>query len=128
AVASAGYSAFLFAQARGRDFWQSPLLVWHLIIKSISAGAAVLILLGALELVTPYPFMSPQLFFWLVHILIGSLLAGLAMVGGELFMKHGAEDSIRAGRLLLSGSLAKFFWCFVVVLGVIVPAALIIWQ
>src|SRR3990170_1847609 len=26
AIASAGYSAFLFAQARGRDFWQSPLL------------------------------------------------------------------------------------------------------
>ncbi len=27
AIASAGYSAFLFAQARGRDFWQSPIAV-----------------------------------------------------------------------------------------------------
>ena len=44
AIASAGYSAFLFAQARGRDFWQSPLLFWHLIVQAIAAGAAVLIL------------------------------------------------------------------------------------
>ena len=48
AIASAGYSAFLFGQARGRDFWQSPLLFWHLLIQAITAGAAVLLLLGAL--------------------------------------------------------------------------------
>ena len=128
AVASAGYSAFLFAQARGRDFWQSPLLFWHLVVKAISAGAAVLILIGALEVVTPFQFMSPQMFFWLVHILIVSLLAGLAMVCGELFMKHGSEESVRAGDLLLSGKLAKSFWALVVFLGVVVPAALIVWQ
>src|SRR6202041_552299 len=28
AIASACYSAFLFAQAKGRDFWQSPLFLW----------------------------------------------------------------------------------------------------
>jgi Fe-S-cluster-containing dehydrogenase component/formate-dependent nitrite reductase membrane component NrfD len=128
AIASAGYSAFLFAQARGRDFWQSPLLFWHLVVKAISAGAAVLILIRALELVTPYQFMSPQMFFWLVHILVVALLAGLAMVCGELFMKHGSADSIRAGTLLVTGPLAKWFWSVVVVLGVIAPAALIIWQ
>jgi Fe-S-cluster-containing dehydrogenase component/formate-dependent nitrite reductase membrane component NrfD len=128
AVASAGYSAFLFAQARGRDFWQSPLLFWHLVVKAMSAGAAVLILIGALELITPYQFMSPQMVFWLVHILVVSLLAGLAMVCGELFMKHGSDDSIRAATLLLNGPLAKWFWSIVVVLGVVVPAALIIWQ
>jgi Fe-S-cluster-containing dehydrogenase component/formate-dependent nitrite reductase membrane component NrfD len=128
AIASAGYSAFLFAQARGRDFWQSPLLFWHLVVKAISAGAAVLILIGSLELVTPYQFMSPQMFFWLIHILVVSLLAGLGMVCGELFMKHGSEESIRAGGLLLSGPLARSFWLLVVGLGVVVPAALIFWQ
>ena len=128
AIASAGYSAFLFAQARGRDFWQSPLLFWHLVVKAISAGAAVLILIGSLELVTPYQFMSPQMFFWLIHILVVSLLAGLAMVCGELFMKHGSEESIRAGALLLTGPLAKSFWLLVVGLGVAVPAGLIFWQ
>src|SRR5918995_4194472 len=47
AIASACYSAFLFAQARGRDFWQSPLLFWQLLVQGITAGAAALILLGS---------------------------------------------------------------------------------
>lgn len=128
AIASAGYSAFLFAQARGRDFWQSPLLFWHLIVKAISAGAAVLILIGSLELITPYQFMSPRMFFWLIHILVISLLAGLAMVCGDLFMKHGSEESTRAGALLLRGPLSKPFWIFVVGFGVVIPAGLILWQ
>ncbi len=125
AIASAGYSAFLFAQARGRDFWQSPMLFWHLVLKAVSAGAATLILIGSLELVTPYQFMSATLFVWLVNILVVSLLAGLAMVFGELFMKHGAEEAVRAGDLLLKGPLWKSFWLFAVGLGVVAPAILI---
>jgi Fe-S-cluster-containing dehydrogenase component/formate-dependent nitrite reductase membrane component NrfD len=125
AIASAGYSAFLFAQARGRDFWQSPMLFWHLIVKAISAGAAVLILIGSLELLTPYQFVSPQLFYWLIHVLLVSLLAGLAMVFGELFMKHGTEDAVRSSELLLKGPLWKSFWIVAVGLGVTVPAILI---
>src|SRR5262249_58197207 len=31
-LASAGYSAFLFGQAEGRDFWQSPLVLPHLLL------------------------------------------------------------------------------------------------
>jgi len=125
AIASAGYSAFLFAQARGRDFWQSPMLFWHLIVKAISAGAAVLILIGSLELLTPYQFISPQLFFWLFHILLVSLLAGLALVFGDLFIKHGTEDAVRSSELLLKGRLWKSFWILAVGLGVAVPAILI---
>ena len=32
ALGAAGYSAFLFAQAEGRDFWQSPLVLPHLLV------------------------------------------------------------------------------------------------
>src|SRR5262249_16019999 len=32
-AASAGYSAFLFGQAEGRDFWQSPLVLPHLLLR-----------------------------------------------------------------------------------------------
>jgi Fe-S-cluster-containing dehydrogenase component/formate-dependent nitrite reductase membrane component NrfD len=127
AVASAGYSAFLFAQARGRDFWQSPLLFWHLIVQALAAGSAVLILIGALELITPFQFMSPQMFSWQVSVLGISLLAGLAMVFGDLFMKHGAEDSVLAGALLLTGPLRNSFWFFAIGLGVVVPMGLILW-
>jgi hypothetical protein len=55
------------------------------------------------------------------------LLAGLAMIFGDLFMKHGAEDSVLAGALLLTGPLRNSFWLFAVGLGVVVPMGLILW-
>jgi len=125
AIASAGYSAFLFAQARGRDFWQSPMLFWHLLVKAVLAGAATLILIGSLELVTPYQFVSPQLLAWLINILNVSLLASAAIIFGELFMKHGAEDAVRAGKLLLRGPLSKSFWLLAIGLGVVLPVGII---
>ena len=48
-IGSAGYSAFLFAQARGRDLWQSRLFLWQLLSQAIVAGASVLIILAAVE-------------------------------------------------------------------------------
>ena len=121
AVASAGYSAFLFAQARGRDFWQSPLLFWHLLIQAIAAGAAMLTLIGSMLGVTL------PLFSWLGHLLVISLCLSLAMIFGELFMKHGAEDAVRAGEMLLRGPLKKSFWLFVVLAGTILPIVLVLW-
>jgi Fe-S-cluster-containing dehydrogenase component/formate-dependent nitrite reductase membrane component NrfD len=125
AIASAGYSAFLFAQARGRDFWQSPVLFWHLLVKAVVGGAATLILIGSLELVTPYQFISPQLLAWLINIFNVSLLASAAIIFGELFMKHGAEDAVRAGELLLNGRLSKLFWLLAIGVGVVFPVGII---
>src|SRR5919109_1875041 len=102
AIASAGYSAFLFAQARGRDFWQSPLLFWHLLVQAITAGAAVTLLVGAL------------------------ICISLAMIFGEHFMKHGNEEVARAAHLLLTGALRKQFWIFVVLLGAVAPIVLML--
>ena len=48
-MASAGYSAFLFAQARGRDFWQSPLLFWHLFDSMRARRRGDVDLAGSLE-------------------------------------------------------------------------------
>jgi formate-dependent nitrite reductase membrane component NrfD len=44
AVFSAVYTAFLLAQAKGRDFWQNPLLSVHLLAHAFAAGAAVWLL------------------------------------------------------------------------------------
>jgi len=121
AVASACYSAFLFAQARGRDFWQSPLLFWHLLVQAIIAGAAVLVLLGSVL------GMSLAVFFWLGNLLVISLLVSLGMIFGELFMSHGSEEVIRSANLMIKGALGKQFWIFVIGLGIVVPIALILW-
>ena len=40
------YTAFLFAQARARDLWQSPLLPPHLVVQTAVAGSSVLLLLS----------------------------------------------------------------------------------
>lgn len=121
AIASAGYSAFLFGQARGRDFWQSPLLFWHLLVQAITAGAAVLLLLGTLIGV------SLPLFDWLSNLLVIFLFVGLAMLFAEHFMSRRSEEFARAAHLLLSGALRIQFWIFVVILGALVPSALILW-
>ena len=92
--------------------------------QAVLAGAAVLILVGALEFVTPYQFVSPQLFLWLINVLLVSLLATVAIVFGELFMKHGASDMIRAADLLLKGPLSKLFWLCFVAAGAVLPVAL----
>ena len=44
AAATAGYSAFLFGQAEGRDFWQSRLVLPHLVVSAFVAGCAALLL------------------------------------------------------------------------------------
>src|SRR6185369_15735622 len=112
AIASACYSGFLFAQARGRDFWQSPLLIWHLLIESISAGSAAMIIIAW--------FMggSLPLLYWLGSVLVISLFAGLATMFSDLFMVHGSEDVSRATELLLKGALSSRFWIAVIALGV----------
>ena len=121
AIASAGYSAFLFAQAKGRDLWHSPLLFWHLLVQSLTAGAAVLSLCGTVVGVT-----LPA-FYWLGNILVISLLVGLAMIFAEVFLTHASEEFKRSAELLVQGALSKQFWLFVVLLGAIAPVALTLW-
>ncbi|MBT8484712.1 MAG: polysulfide reductase NrfD [Phycisphaerae bacterium] len=40
-VGVAGYTAFLFGQCKGRDLWESPLLLPHLIAQALMCGSAV---------------------------------------------------------------------------------------
>jgi formate-dependent nitrite reductase membrane component NrfD len=46
ATMTAIYTAFLFAQAKGRDFWQSPSLALHMLVHSFMAGAAVFLIVN----------------------------------------------------------------------------------
>ena len=40
-LATAGYTAFLFGQARGRQLWNGPLLVWHMIAAAFAVGGGI---------------------------------------------------------------------------------------
>ena len=119
-AASAGYSAFLFAQAKGRDLWQSPLFLWHLLVQAMVAGSAVLILAAAATgitlLVTPI-------------LLLLALFLNLGMVVGDVVLPHVSEDVKLAMRALTHGPLRARFWG-TVAWGLIVPVllSLMVWN
>jgi Fe-S-cluster-containing dehydrogenase component/formate-dependent nitrite reductase membrane component NrfD len=118
ALAAAGYSAFLFGQAEGRDFWQSPLVLPHLIVAAVVAGAAALIVTaavlarpGALEL---------------GRVLLAALVLHVALLGLELFSRHPVRDVTLAARLITHGAYRVRFWAGVVAAGVLVPILLLV--
>jgi formate-dependent nitrite reductase membrane component NrfD len=122
AVASACYSAFLFAQAKGRDLWQSPLFLWHLLVQAITAGAATLIIGGAALQA------SPDVIVLMSKMLGISLTFTLALVLGEVFLTPVTEDVSRATDLLKRGSLSRIFWGIMVGVGVLLPLALLLFS
>jgi Fe-S-cluster-containing dehydrogenase component/formate-dependent nitrite reductase membrane component NrfD len=113
ALGVAGYSAFLFAQAEGRDFWQSPLVLPHLLAGAATAGAAVSLL------VTP-PSATAR------SVLLVGLGVNVFIVLAECYMPHGNTDSRAAARMITRGSLSRVFWGGVVVAGTLLPALLVL--
>jgi Fe-S-cluster-containing dehydrogenase component/formate-dependent nitrite reductase membrane component NrfD len=121
-LASAGYSAFLFAQAKGRDLWQSTLFLWHLLVQACLAGAAVLVITtSVLDFGEWHQFSVDNA---ALHILVLSLMVNLAMIVFEVFRPHATADSKRAIKNMTSGHLGFRFWGLAVGMGQIVPLLL----
>ncbi len=120
AAATAGYSAFLFGQAEGRDFWQSPLLLPHLLLAALAAGSATLLLaaraIGSASIVSG----GLGLLLWV------SLLLSALVLFAELFTAHASHDATRAARLLTHGPLRLPLWGGVVVVGLVLPLVLLL--
>jgi Fe-S-cluster-containing dehydrogenase component/formate-dependent nitrite reductase membrane component NrfD len=113
ALATAGYSALLFAQAEGRDFWQSPLVLPHLLVAAVTAGAAVAVLARG---------DAPH---WR-RLLLVSLGVNLLVVLAECYTAHATVDAAAAAREITRGALRGPFWAGAVVAGTLAPAALLL--
>lgn len=116
-AATAGYTAFLFAQCEGRDLWQTPLLLPLLVAQAVAAGAAVLVLLGpALDLTGP----ALRALEWS---LAGGAAAGLALAGAD-FAGRSTGNAEAARKALVRGEEARRFWTSVAlgVLAVVLAA------
>src|SRR5712691_703999 len=98
AVLSAVYTAFLFAQAEGRDLWQSPLLSAHLLVQALMAGAAGLLLLG---LFVELPADSLPVLVWTFGLALAANL--LLTVGGEFAVPHASAVASAAARMITHG-------------------------
>jgi Fe-S-cluster-containing dehydrogenase component/formate-dependent nitrite reductase membrane component NrfD len=118
-ILAAGYSAFLLAQARARDLWQSRLLLPHLVVQAFLAGSAVLAL-GAL-----YEGSGRLLSDLLLRcLLIGLVLHG-ALVLGEITLPHAGRDAAGAVSYMILGPLAGRFWILAVLGGTALPIYLL---
>jgi Fe-S-cluster-containing dehydrogenase component/formate-dependent nitrite reductase membrane component NrfD len=126
-IAAAGYSSFLFAQGKGRDLWQSPLFLWHLIVQAVLAGAASMILIAMASGFVMIGFVTnaSEILRPLETILAGAILVSILMILGEVFLPAFSVDVERATRLITHGELRKRFWGGAIALGGLVPLALI---
>ncbi len=115
AILVAIYTAFLFAQAKGRDFWQSPTLSMHMLIHSFLAGAAIFSILSVFvesgESWLPY----------LKNVMIVGLIVNLFTMLIELVTTHPTDDAKRTVDMILKGRYKNKFWFGVLLFGNIIP-------
>ncbi|RMI14533.1 MAG: 4Fe-4S ferredoxin, partial [Calditrichaeota bacterium] len=104
AVLTAVYTAFLFAQARGRDFWQSPTLVLHMLIHAVVAGAAVFAVVQATT------GTSPDWQRLLRAVLSAGVILNLVIMALELLVPHPTEDARQTAELIHKGKFRTAFW------------------
>jgi len=101
AVMAAVYTAYLFAQAKARDLWQSPLLPPHLAVQAVLAGAAVLLPVDAA--------LGAGAGRELAWVLAAAALVHLLMVVGEVTLAHPTAHARLAAGEMTRGRYAPWF-------------------
>lgn len=118
AILTAVYTAFLFAQAKGRDFWQSPTLALHMLVHSVMAGAALYGLLTVVEA-------APDGWMGMIEVVfITSIAVNLVILTVELVTPHPTTDSKRVVKMITTGRFRNRFWFGSVLIGNMVPLAI----
>ena len=116
---AAGYTAFLFGQAEGRDFWQSPLLLPVLLAQAVLAGSSALGLLswtlGRGNTVT----------LMLTLILLAALALHGVLVMIEVFGPHSNSHVAAAAHYMVRGPLQYTFWGPFFAIGTLIPLLLL---
>ncbi|HWP36691.1 MAG TPA: 4Fe-4S dicluster domain-containing protein [Gemmatimonadales bacterium] len=102
ATLTAVYTAYLFAQSKGRDLWQSALLPPHLLVQAVLAGSAALAPFAALS--------EPATLDPLLWIVAASGTAHLLLVAGEVTLTHATAHTRLAVGEMVAGRYAPWFW------------------
>ena len=124
-AAAAGYTAFLFGQATGRALWQSALLLPHLVVQALVAGAASLALVPGVfapgESIPRTSAVVEGRLSALGVLLAFGLTMNLLMILGELWSHHKGDAGL-AIRWMTSGEQATTLYLGVFALGHVFPA------
>jgi formate-dependent nitrite reductase membrane component NrfD len=119
AVMLAIYTAFLFAQAKGRDFWQSPSLALHMLVHSVMAGAAIFAIISMFVTVDSWlPLIK--------NVLIGTLVVNIFTMLLELTMAHPTRSAHHVVEMIVKGRYKNVFWFGVVLIGNVLPLILLL--
>jgi Fe-S-cluster-containing dehydrogenase component/formate-dependent nitrite reductase membrane component NrfD len=119
AVVVAVYTAFLFAQAKGRDFWQSPTLALHMLVHSLMAGAA------AFAIVALFTDTGNDWINYLKYMLYGAIGFNLLVILFELTTTHPTVDAKRTVSMITKGRYSGLFYGGVILLGNVLPVILL---
>ncbi|MEN0060758.1 MAG: 4Fe-4S dicluster domain-containing protein [Myxococcota bacterium] len=109
AVLAAVYTAFLFAQAEGRDLWQSPALPVQVALHATALGLGTLAVFDG---------------SWMPFIVAVLLSVGVTLVA-DLTVAPPSELARRAARDMTWGRFAMPYWGLGIGLGHVVPLALL---
>jgi formate-dependent nitrite reductase membrane component NrfD len=115
ALLTAVYTAFLFAQAKGRDFWQSPMLGLHMILHTLMAGFAVLLL------VTFFVKVNIGVMMVLGFFTIAVLVIHLITLAIELTTTHTTADAHATVKMITKGEFSRAFWLGMIFVGNVIP-------
>ncbi|MCP4422543.1 MAG: polysulfide reductase NrfD [Chloroflexi bacterium] len=120
AIGVAVYTAFLFAQAEGRDMWQSPLLPFHLVVQAMMMGSGMMLLLNSfMDLPRGMAEISTTIF--IVAILIDLFVT----LVGEFSIPHASEVAAKAAHEISYGRYKNHFWWGSIALGHVLPLLLV---
>ena len=114
AILLAVYTAFLFAQAKGRDFWQSPTLPLHMLVHSVMAGAAIFIIASLI-------FGTENWMNILKNTMIIALVVNLFTLITELTITHPTTSAKTVVKMITKGRYSRLFWLGTVIIGNIIP-------
>lgn len=119
AVLLAIYTAFLFAQAKGRDFWQSPTLPLHMLVHSIMAGTAIFVLAAII-------FGNENWMHILTNTMLIAVVVNLFILVMELTITHPTTAAKTVVKMITKGRYKNLFWIVTVLIGNIIPLGLLI--
>jgi Fe-S-cluster-containing dehydrogenase component/formate-dependent nitrite reductase membrane component NrfD len=120
ALFSVIYTAFLLGQAEGRDMWQTPLLPFQLLSQSFMVASSTFLALGL------FVHISESLFSFLSKVFVSSLIINLVItLVGKFAMPFASEVALLASREMTHGKFRNHFWWGGIVLGHILPLALL---
>lgn len=119
AVLSAVYTAFLFAQAKGRDFWQSQILPIYMFIHSLMAGAAVWLIMII------FAPLSESFVEFIKVFLSAAIVAHLLLEVIEITVPHSTKDAHMSWEIISKRDFKYIFWGGVILAGNILPLILL---